>query len=578
MYELNEIDIFGENTTKLSEYETTIEPNLKLSTMLYEAMLESLDSDMKITEAMMKADLTELRFRRNNIEESAIEAIHEGVISNIFNFIVNGIKWIISKVGSFFKMIFSAVTSFFRKIGEKISEWLGNKNSKEAEKAKEEVKKIEEKLNINTTNSEEPVKDVKEAIEKAPEEVIEKVVETIANSPEGEVALAPLTKTWYDRVKTTGDEVLDKINNYVNSPSTANKLVRAGEVTINGMDKAGRLVRAASGTTLSFVKVLSKGAVNSFILKYYMNKYNKSSSRLHDRFKSQKIEWYSGDTGATPINLFSFASSALGKISVFDLPVNKPEAIYKFCNKYDNSEAILKEYGFNEARELIEKDKKDLGPLKTNFAISFATFRNLKKLSSNLINQIKTVQNNVNDKIKKIEEKVNKIAYDAQHTTSGELLDNPKILRKSAHKGGAFGKKLIADKSLTNIYSEVVKRFNIYKQEFIKLCKEINDEIKERAIRYNTACKEMQDANHRSTHIKDINTSVNLNLTERLDKTNLYSYQNNASTISFDDIALSPMRESYMDSDFIKEMAEYEIDELFENTYTDYDGRIVCNF
>ena len=101
---------------------------------------------------------------------------------------------------------------------------------------------------------------------------------------------------------------------------------------------------------------------------------------------------------------------------------------------------------------------------------------------------------------------------------------------------------------------QIVKSFSQIKTKAIELTKNIQGIINEQ--------------------LKIINTAFRKVLSQ---KSNVVDLNNNASTISFDDIAL-PMRESYLDDDFIKEMAEYEIDEIFENTYTDQEGRIVCNF
>ena len=369
-------DIFGENTTKLSTYEETYEPNLKLSTMLYESMLESLDADIAITEAMIRSDVTEIRFKRANVNEAALEALHEGVISKIWDAIVNGIKWLVNKVKAFFSMIFTAIGKVFKKIGQ-------------------------------------------------------------------------------------------------------------------------------------------------FFLR----------ESEDDKFLNIKIKWYEN----TPDTLFNFVDKVINKIKPisFDLLVETKD---------------FKDFGFEEAKKVLEEIKTNHSKFVTKTANEFNDFKTFKIMVKNF-NRMEKLEKESEDKVKKWLDK---------------LLDKADELSKKHSFNGDY------DEKTKKVYSKESDRwyetepnydfklaqnnFKKYKEEILNIFKSCIAQASKDLTNYKLTVEEIM-------HNKEKETNNN-------NKTN-------ESSLSFDDVDLN---NQYLDEQFLIEMSEYEIEQIFENTYTDNYGRIVCNF
>lgn len=94
-------DMFGSNTTKLSDFELGFSSSKRLnaSTGYYEAMIESSQQDMALMEAMLKVDAIEIQMRSgNSVNESAIIALREGAVDKIKTAIHKAWQWLIDKV------------------------------------------------------------------------------------------------------------------------------------------------------------------------------------------------------------------------------------------------------------------------------------------------------------------------------------------------------------------------------------------------------------------------------------------------------------------------------------------------
>ena len=110
-------DVFSANTTKLSFDEGLhVQPGFRLSSGIAEAMIELQEMDFQLFKEMLACDYKEIEYRQKGFNESAIDALHEGVFEKIANGINKVIQWIIRTVKSIWHTIVGFVVNICKRI------------------------------------------------------------------------------------------------------------------------------------------------------------------------------------------------------------------------------------------------------------------------------------------------------------------------------------------------------------------------------------------------------------------------------------------------------------------------------
>lgn len=616
-------DIFGENTTKLSTYEETYEPNLKLSTMLYESMLQSLDADIAITEAMIRSDVTEIRFRRANVNEAAIEALHEGVISKIWDVIVNGIKWIWDKVKAFFSMVCNAVKNFFKKIGEMISRAFGG-SKPENKKAVEEIKKIQDQLKIP-----EEKRDSFEELQTKVKNLSDEEMANLCNNSSYIQEL--MKKNVENELKSKGiqpDEIknlnktIEDLNKEKEALQQKNKELEASKNTalekqknkIEELNKKLEILDSLpKGERIYIEKVANLKPISGEDLKDIKHGYtykiinglvflwkNRGEKRFNSNEYNAKVQWYESDLisnvihKSSTINIFNFAKYVLGTIKNFDLPNPKTKDGYRFLiyikdTLLNNDEEFDRYFNFTQAKKIFSDNVKELSKTTIAEANKFNTFRTentIDKFCSLCVNEVESLEQLIKKKsedFKKQSEEIHK-----KYGTTTVKLANGDTITKNKDEKINIDTSHSWSKNIEDVLPYLKKALSKYRDKYIKICQDIEKEMKTRLILFNKNIKSLVTAKHEpgiGSFLPFVKKKVQQNINADIKKYSYHmndlrdSYKNmiytNDSAISFDDIDLN---NQYLDEQFILEMSEYEIEQIFENTYTDRYGRIVCNF
>ncbi len=91
-----------DNRTKLADIqftETAAAKHVNAATGLAEAMVESIQQDLKLFEAMMAVDALELKYKASgSVNESTIIALREGALDKIKTAIVTALRWLVGKL------------------------------------------------------------------------------------------------------------------------------------------------------------------------------------------------------------------------------------------------------------------------------------------------------------------------------------------------------------------------------------------------------------------------------------------------------------------------------------------------
>ena len=601
-------DIFGENTTKLSTYEETYEPNLKLSTMLYESMLQSLDADIAITEAMIRSDVTEIRFRRANVNEAAIEALHEGVISKIWDAIVKAIKWLWDKVKSFFAMICNAIKNFFKKIGEMISRAFGGSNP-ENKKAIEEINKIQNQLNI-PEDKKDSFEELKTKVENLSDEEKAKlcnanpsIKESMKNVVERELqsnGIKPEEAKNKDQAVAKIDREKEELRKQIEDLKERERNLIERETKLNNIPDWKQKIINLKPITGEDLKSIEHSRTYNIINYLKFRWKTRGVTNFNDKEYLAVVQWYesdlyiNGNNKGVTNHFIGFAKKVLDTIQPIKLPKGNDGDLKTILTVVDNEQKFEKEYKFDEAKKMLSKARNKLSKVVSLPSNRFNTFRTadtIKIFGEKAIDEAREIFNLINAQKTKFDSETDNINLMYGKQSSIAPSSNPTGAKKDVINSGdsqlmvQTGMRIYGFQKATyeDFFPQIRKVVIKYRDEYMKICQEIEKEMKTRLNLFNKNITIMVNAkfngkkqqNDRDKEFIKVRGSAtrDIDIQDTRDLYNAMIYKDSA--ISFDDIDLN---NQYLDEQFMLEMSEYEIEQIFENTYTDKYGRIVCNF